>query len=276
MRASLGWGSLIVETGVGMKFLTSFVVSVFVIISCLQAAEAARYVIGGRDVSESDLIKKHVVKLVDPAGTCTGVIYSERLILTAGHCVFGFDPKTFVAHFGDQPGHAEIKVVDSKTHGSFSWQALDDGLQGVNIGDVALVKLEKDIPSDFSPALMLKDLALLDRFKKLDVAGYGQTVFDDSVPLPDVLQLGKIPIKDIHFDAFKILVNGNKKHNICFGDSGGPAFVEINGDVHVVGILSQFLPRTTNPNEVYNCSQPATYSSIPHYLAWLRKTARTL
>ncbi len=161
-----------------------------------------------------------------PRGSfCSGTLISERVVLTANHCTRGTHGGGFYAVFGQDPwnpAHA-VRSVRKREHPRL---------------DMALIELGS-APSDSIDVepipIPLADLSADEAGMTLEQAGFGQTENGGSDGLFFVAE---------RFDGFSnggddLVVNGQGRRGVCFGDSGGPSMrVGQAGDARVVGALS--------------------------------------
>lgn len=172
-------------------------------------------------------------KKVD-GGACTGIIINPTTILTAAHCVYNekkvYDRIEVSVQFNTNLKYENPRIgkaTDVLTHLSYS---TFDPIYFDNF-DVAIVKLADPVPAPFKPVPILYDLSGLEINTPIIVAGYGVSVRPDTTP--GFLKHTELLIMGIKHD--RVELRGSIDNNVCFGDSGGPAFVRINGVLHVLG-----------------------------------------
>ncbi len=141
---------------------------------------------------------------------CSGALVSPRVVLTAGHCVFGFDGWRVTAPFagGEQRVASGAIVYDYQTSAEY----VDPSLH-----DVGLVFLSDAISLDAYPALATAKLAkgtLVENVGRIDdgQASYTGLFVGAPVPVSDGATWG-FPHSYV------------TKEVIQSGDSGGPVFV---------------------------------------------------
>jgi Trypsin len=179
-------------------------------------------------------------------------------------------------------------VKDYRTNPIF----LTDGDQSVGLiekGDIALLKLALPAPSTYTPAAIDLDPATLVQGEGLTIAGYGR-VYDSGDPRePKTIRLRSFdtliynPVST-RFDYAGLIQlyhsqdlprfkekyssgTDEQRHTIenageRAGDSGGPAYVIINGKPYVAGIASGY------DDQLY-----PTYENVPNDSDWLLKAA---
>jgi secreted trypsin-like serine protease len=59
--------------------------------------------------------------------------------------------------------------------------------------------------------------------------------------------------------------------NPCYGDSGGPAYLSVNGDLYLAGVISRLTRRTAADKEL--CSGGCIYTRIDRFEDWIRRKA---
>jgi len=179
----------------------------------------------------SSVVKLSILTGGGGVATCTGTVISPTAVLTAAHC-FAFGDVGGVIITAVVNG-AKVDVSSSRvvTHPGFSAST-----QQVYFNDVAVVRTASPLPV---PALPL----LLSRAPEVEeeslVAGYGQTEGDG--PAVDDVVAGRAVIRLVTDNHVRIDFRGGESHP-CRGDSGGALFVEQDGGLAIVGVVSQSDP----------------------------------
>ncbi len=214
---------------------------------------------------------------------CTGVLISEDLVLTAGHCfadfakeikvspkilqenvLIGFglkdakdssDPEVVfrhVANFQVNPNYVVGSIAHATTEAMY---------------DMTLVRLDQSAPGSAKPVQLITDASILKAGLKLTLAGFGllsaQPMVETTKMMKVNVQVDNPSITKTQF-TFKVV----KGKSSCSGDSGGPAYVKLsNGDLGVIGVTS-WGDKT--------CKHIGAYTSVPALADWIQSTSQSL
>ncbi|MGZ6427588.1 MAG: S1 family peptidase [Bdellovibrio sp.] len=159
-------------------------------------------------------------------------------------------------------------------------------------GDIAIIKFSGSLPPGYQPVPLLPDDSILKRGLQIAVAGYGVSQvdvepvdaskmkdFDEAVAYGEVLcdddstrsncvkvdmsgegvlQKTKAFVSSVQETEFRL--DESKGQGTCSGDSGGPAFVEQNGQAYLVGVTSRGSPL---------CNDTGVYTNAVYYKDWI-------
>lgn len=166
----------------------------------------------------------------DNRSFCTGTLVRSRFVVTAAHC-FGGDPNpgnTFF-YIGDRAGEDGPRYAAAAIHRHPRWSA------GVLIGiyDVAVVELVEPVEDVAPYTLFAGDMDGLIG-TPLFYVGFGANQGDPArgsgtKRSTSLEMVGLTPT---------MFVTQHEESGVCFGDSGGPALLERDGQWFVVGINS--------------------------------------
>lgn len=155
---------------------------------------------------------------------CTGTLIGARVLATASHCVFGYDPEDVGIGFGLEPSDPDATFAVSAIYPHPTL-------------DVTLLVLEEDVenappdvvpipPNSEAPA----DSAIGEAFQ---AGGYGAT--------RDPGRTGRwfATVYLAQITSELVIVDGRGDQGICFGDSGGPLIgLSSDGTPVLVGVES--------------------------------------
>lgn len=205
---------------------------------------------------------------------CGGAIISEKWIVTASHCVYGFeDSGKFSIRVGEHDRYSsegtevDIKVKKVVRHPKFDPHTYNN--------DIALFKLDEPIKFNkyVSPVCLPK--SDVKPGTNCFVTGWGQT---EREGLAQLLKQGKLQTRTnkecwIHnnhrhhpvFDGMICAGSGvDDNTSACHGDSGGPLVCERNGIWELQGTVS-FGPRYCT-SKLYS-----VFSRTHEYVGWIKE-----
>ena len=201
-------------------------------------------IIGGEAAKSTDAVTASTVSLVTnylgrARSFCTGTLISENLVLTATHCLQNMDTKEFRIFFGetlpqsfDDVNMRNVKAAVTHPDYKFELDPIENVFTGFN--DIGLVMLEGEAPSFAKPVAILND-TVLTIGQKLLLAGYG-LVNEVSVPAQKATGLNFVHVTIAKLFSNIIVTEQSNAQGACVGDSGGPAYLETENGLIVLGI----------------------------------------
>lgn len=180
---------------------------------------------------------------------CSGTIVDTRVVVTAAHCLqelIGRDqkggpilpsPEDFIVHF-DNRVSAEgnfARAAQVIPHPDWDPAATLSPFPGSRPNDIGVIILSQDIPS-FKKAATIASPDLPVNGQTTYLAGFGVTRdrnFNDTGILRTVAS--KFSAEN---GSIARVSHGAFFQGICAGDSGGPAYVQVDGEMQLVGAAS--------------------------------------
>ena len=268
--------------------------------------KTSAHIINGQEVKENALITTSIVGLYDVKANyiCTGSLIAPNVVMTAAHCmperasdmrvVFGNDIDDMMnAREVDVLQEHVLRVTDFKV--STKWNPSDENRQ-VDTGDIALIKFKGAIPEGYKIATILPNQNLIKKGTMVTVAGYGVNVIDGEVidprkykNLDQAIEDGEVFCDDDKRNCMKVESSGDgllrqtqapissvqdtevrldeRKAGTCSGDSGGPAYIEQNGQYYLFGVTSR---------GSLLCNETGVYTNALEYMQWINDTIKIL
>jgi hypothetical protein len=130
-----------------------------------------------------------------------------------------------------------------------------------NANDVSLIKFPGGLPAGYEPAKILPPSVHLQDGETVTLAGYGESdPGQGGNNGAGILRKVDVSIKNATYSQSEVLLDQTQGRGSCHGDSGGPAFVEMNGELYLWGVTSRAYPN--NQDAAVNCDQGAIYTEF--------------
>ncbi len=213
-------------------------------------------IVGGRLVSANSSGPEKV-STVGLSG-CTGTIIAKDLILTAAHCYQNSVQGGYVL-FGIQFNGQERKII------RIASSTVNPSYTDAN-NDVAMLKLESDIPAGYKPVKLLPSSIPLVAGDIVRQAGYGSDNEPNSFGT-----LRTVDSRYIGPSSRGGLSVRNGQTAACSGDSGGPLYIQKNGEWYTAGITS-----TAFMDAARRCIGGNEYASVSRNSPMILDMARRL
>jgi len=231
------------------------------------------YIIGG-DNSERNY--PWMVALYQSGGfICGGVLISSNWIATAAHCVYhtdddngdaiAYDASTYSVVIGESTRYATTNLA---RRAGVEVHDLNNIVIQPNYDsdsydyDIALLELETPYYQPGPAIVTTERFELLNEDDLLTVIGFGLTSAESTETSP-ILQEAELPYvntRNCYWDRFGLLSDnmfcaGYESEDIniasCSGDSGGPIFATLEGQLTLVGLVSWGTATCSDVPEVY-------------------------
>ena len=251
-----------------------------VFLSILVVSSQALAVVGGFDTSSpqmNDELRKmvsHTVALLDGQGSeykrCTGTLIADNVILTAAHCLPAkLDSLWVVPSTVEYDALKRMPVVE----------VIKDrpaNLPASTHFDLALAKFEGTLPTDYKPTTYARSFnpGTSSPFF-LSIAGYGETF--SGANDEGELRLGMALIFNYAPNIPEFRADQTNGMGICQGVSGGPAFVQIDGQYQVLGVVSATAAVNRQGMKVQDgCKGISFFQSTIFYQDWIATNLKKL
>jgi MYXO-CTERM domain-containing protein len=181
------------------------------------------------------------VKGVQGGSICTGEVISPHVILTAAHCTGGEKPEeaaisTWRVYLGADFNQATADDLLLVKEAHFNPDFRVANLAGGN--DVGVAILSNALPPSIRPLPINRTpLSTTDKGKPVRFVGYGLSNVTNTTD-PSVVGVKRQTTTTLTEYNEKLLHFTDGTHETCNGDSGGPAFMNINGQDVIVGVTS--------------------------------------
>lgn len=195
------------------------------------------HIIGGTTVTAGLKTAQHVVGLLTPRfGNCTGTLTDKNIVLTAAHCIPP-NPRSMYVIFSTSLKNANtsnaapvIAAIVSLLWGKSTGEK--------NTGDIAVVKFQGQAPTGYVPVNVLKNSNYLAPSAFTLLAGYG---LDDGTTQTGsgILRETFTVLSNPRYSQTEAVLDQTIGRGTCSGDSGGPAFLLLNGAYYIWGITSR-------------------------------------
>jgi secreted trypsin-like serine protease len=232
-------------------------------------------IVNGVAVSSDSPIAKTTVMVLGKyqrfSYTCSGIIISKKIILTAAHCLGPYESAALSVFFGVNKNKNGITVNVTKHIRPDNY----DEKRVYDRNDIALLLLDKEIPNGFEAVKLGSEVDVLNSEDMVTLAGYGINV----VSMPSkgdggigILRSVEQNIINPNYGSTEILINIKNK-GTCSGDSGGPAFIKKDNEFILVGNASRMTDKDIVPGSKptqYACSEEIVYTNILKQLDWIK------
>ncbi|WP_168196684.1 trypsin-like serine protease [Bdellovibrio sp. ZAP7] len=271
--------------------------------SSLQASA----ITGGSSVKPNTSVALRTVGIfnVKTANACSGTLIAKDVVLTAGHCVISKKENLIVifdTHFPNKVG--ETDKIDPRNIRTIRAMAFHDDFKnldeaGSDYGDIGIIKLTSPAPENYLITPLLKDVSNIRPSDTVTLAGFGYSsektiVTDRNYPgvdaavsegrgycnnyktkcyVTEVNGDGELREVQVTIETLRdkdMVLNESNQKATCSGDSGGPAFVEINGKTLLAGVTS----RTLTDNDCGSAQGVKTL--VPHYFTWIKQMIQAM
>jgi V8-like Glu-specific endopeptidase len=186
---------------------------------------------------------------------CTATLVHPKMVTIAAHCME--DAKPIEVTFGElvDENKSPRRVAIESCHEKGGQAA------GEDFAYCILKEAVTDVP--IIPILFGCETQVLQPEKDIVLVGYGNIDQDNPSPGGHKRWV-HAPVDKLHTKTIDL---GDSNHTNCFGDSGGPAYVQLDdGSWRVFGATST----STVINNVA-CAASGTWAYLPYYVPWIEQ-----
>lgn len=228
--------------------------ALFVVLS-LSLATPAEAIVNGQVAPTGSLINKHTVMVRLGKSLCSGTLLAPDIVITAAHCLENIRSGVTV-HFGVQGERGQRPVIRFRAHPGYKGFA----------NDMAILRITGGLPAGSGPAPVLDESpGQIPRDRKIIAAGYGDT----QAHVGDVGLLRYAPLEIMGTHEDQVVLRGHGT-STCFGDSGGPAFLDHEGELILFGVVSGSLASGES------CGGTLIFNRLDAHADWITQTIKEL
>lgn len=214
------------------------------------SSSAVKIVGGDVVVSPNDAIYRSTLRFINN-GLCTATLIGNNQAVTAAHCFLkGFASNASLG-YGVSGEKSLGKVIAYKIHEGFQSKPL--------INDIAILVFSRAVlPTSLSP-VDITPKALPQNLGPLAIAGYGAV--NEAEQGGGILRKTSTNIEFEDQGGRRIIQESGKGQGTCYGDSGGPIFVQGGDGLSLLGATSTGV----------DCDLgDGVYTDVRHYEGWMK------
>ena len=198
---------------------------------------------------------------------CTGILVHSRVVLTAAHCNEGITRVGLNCKTQNDPQMEMIPVQRVRSHPNY--RSAND------INDIAVLILPRNA---VTPPIAMATTQEMQNAMETTLVGFGNNNFSatSGFGLKRQVSVGIDRHSDIDeaearlgFESDVEYTAGGNGRDTCTGDSGGPAYIVVDGALKVAGL-------TSRPYRTFNqpCGEGGVYTRVDIHRDFIRQVAK--
>ena len=197
----------------------------------VQLHQQSELAVSARIVNGTQTSDYPAVGLIGESGDhfCTGTLIAPQYVLTAGHCAEGVGNTTGTFTVGRQSYQTERVYL----HPNYNRNAI--GSDSAN--DIAIYKLSQQVVG-ITPMNIFRGIPQVGQLLTLVGFGGGGNGTTGTNGDFGIKRVGTTPIDKVSRTLISWNFDNNTEANTAPGDSGGPAFVTVDGIKYIAGVTS--------------------------------------
>ncbi len=210
-------------------------------------------------------------------GLCTAVVLNKYTVLTAAHCVENYsNSKIILARNVHSMLILKNRVYEIKKVIIHDQYLKSEVLSSKDLSyDLAIVQLVRPM-EHFNFEINNSDLVPTADFVQTNnsidfnplIAGFGRNQIqiseNENKPINGILEKLFVTVDNDQYSERLISIDQNQKSGACFGDSGGPLFINREGALYLQGLAVAF-----KSNEI--CRGQAIYLNLDFFKDWIKE-----
>lgn len=256
-----------------VKLFQAGALAVLALTTCLSMnAYADDYIIGGTTVAAGDEIAASTVMVTDGNFICTGSILAADIVVTAAHCTAAKAEDLRIVFSRQMPD--DLTTVSDIVHPIYNFVAnpgwKGENSTGVDQHDIAVIRFKGSLPDGYAPAHLLNPSTALTPGETVTLAGYGITNAQTQAGAGTLRKVDVTLAKKL--GKTEEVLDQTDDAGACHGDSGGPAFVTVDGQLLLWGVTNRGYPN----NAPDDCVHESVYTRITAYTDFINQAAGDL
>ncbi len=242
-------------------------------------------IIGGHRIYPNDVDAKAALFIIAVAPNeegksqsqiCTATPISDRVLITAAHCVkdaisvTAYFHTDFTCESGFRANTHGVNVLKYAVHPKYDHDKIDSSNP-----DVALILLDERIFSGYPiyPLFSKKVASAADFNSDLYLYGYGVIKYEEdhskAKSSAGILRNVVIDYSNLSVEEKSVKIANNGKQGVCSGDSGGSGLILVDGRYQILVINSYGKGSQNDP-----CSGTGSLILVEPYLDWFETVQR--